>query len=210
MWCPWVHSQNLSKAWAPLISKLKSADWAPLIFESELSHRVCCFPADDLQAENVPIVTPPVKEGEVSSNWDMHQGFTLRLPYSWLITTFDWSFFVPLLLNYAGACKWHVPCKFRKVCLGHIGILAAQLWGKLTCLDGVLHIKALSIMPDVIWWEVLRDRIVPFWRVRYFTSICDVHVARLPLMWTSVLAELSCVFPVGFLAPNQISSYGAC
>ena len=33
----WVHSQNLSEAWAPLISKLKSADWAPLIFGGEWS-----------------------------------------------------------------------------------------------------------------------------------------------------------------------------
>ena len=32
-----VHSQNLSKAWAPLILKLKSEDWAPLIFGSEWS-----------------------------------------------------------------------------------------------------------------------------------------------------------------------------
>ena len=38
-----VHSQNLSEAWAPLISKSKSEDWAPLNFGGEWSQRVHSF-----------------------------------------------------------------------------------------------------------------------------------------------------------------------
>ena len=38
-----VHSQNLSEAWVPLISKPKSEDWAPLIFGGEWSQRVHSF-----------------------------------------------------------------------------------------------------------------------------------------------------------------------
>ena len=59
----------------------------------------------------------------------------LRLTYSWLFTPgfyparsscFDHSCSASVeLCRYM---QWHVPCKFRKVCLGHIGILAAQLY----------------------------------------------------------------------------------
>ena len=111
-----------------------------------------------------------------------------------------------------GACHYimllHVPCRLLEsfswtYCYLHRSIIIG-----IDLLDDVLHIKALSIKPDVIWWEVQCDRTMPFWRVRYFTSICDVHSARLPLMWTSEIAERG--FSCWFLALNQISSYGAC
>ena len=92
-----------------------------------------------------------------------------------------------------GACHYimllHVPCRLLEsfswtYCYLHRSIIIG-----IDLLDDVLHINhsALSQM----WFDGKSSVIVPchFWRVRYFTSICDVHFARLPLMWTSEIAE---------------------
>ena len=95
-------------------------------------------------------------------------------------------------LHYVVTCPMQAPGKFFLDILLSSQINYYRNWPAWWCPT----YQSLSIKPDVIWWEVQCDRTMPFWRVRYFTSICDVHSARLPLMWTSEIAErgFSCWF----------------
>ena len=101
-------------------------------------------------------------------------------------------------LHHVVTCPMQAPGKFFLDIL-----LSTQInYYGTDLLDDVLHINhsALSQM----WFDGKSSVIVPchFWRVRYFTSICDVHSARLPLMWTSEIAERG--FSCWFLALNQL------
>ena len=73
----------------------------------------------------------------------------------------------------------------------------------------VSYISNTQLTPDVV--DKKSCVIVPclFGALGISLAFCDVHVARLPLMWTSVLAELSYVFPVGFLCSIQLVPFGA-
>ena len=101
-------------------------------------------------------------------------------------------------LHHVVTCPMQAPGKFFLDILLSSQINYYRNWPAWWCPT----YQSLSIKPDVIWWEVQCDRTMPFWRVRYFTSICDVHSARLPLMWTSEIAERG--FSCWFLALNQL------
>ena len=71
----------------------------------------------------------------------------------------------------------------------------------------VSYISNTQLTPDVV--DKKSCVIVPclFGALGISLAFCDVHVARLPLMWTSVLAELSYVFSCCFFVLNPISSF---
>ena len=121
----------------------------------------------------------PVSSNCATAPWCLEEGDFVT-PFV-LEKLFDYSCSV----EFAGSYYGHVPCKFRKVCLG-LGIFQINYGGKLTCFGCSPHISyhwfvcllGLEFLRcrnpssrcsyEKSWWSY-RTR----WRCRCFTSIYD-------------------------------------